>query len=120
MLSKSMPSQTILPRLQLDSNVLFFHVWLNKIQKVDLVKELVSIISSGMLKMSFKVICCIIHSKTCQLLKEIVLYILNTLENSWKKRKKVLENPGFHKLWKCTNPMYVLTLRQFSKLLAGF
>ena len=45
--------------------------------------------------MSFKVICGIIHSKTCQLLKEIVLYILNTPGKLLEKAQKVLENPGF-------------------------
>ena len=45
----------------------------------------------GYIKMSFKVICGIVHEKTCQLVREIVLCILNTpgklLEISQKKSK---------------------------------
>ena len=45
--------------------------------------------------LSGKVIYGIIDSKTCQLLSEIVLYILNTPGKLLEKAQKGIENPGF-------------------------
>ena len=55
--------------------------------------------------MSFKVIYGIIHSKTCQLLRKFVLYILNTpgklLENELKKSWKTLDFLNYDSIRVC-------------------